>query len=166
MIRRLIEKHQGNAILAAILASIVSICVGVGSVALTFYYNTQTQDRQVKLEQVSKFDGSSAELITAAGAFINAINENKDIDSARLKISQVLAAQIDSSENLKKFYGNDVRRLAKDYQSAISELNQVGQRTNTVTEMRPWTESLGRVLDTKAALSEQLYGVLGSQRRS
>ena len=159
-----IKRHEANAVLAALITSVLALFSGVGSAWLTYHYNTQSQDRQARLEQVSKFDGANGELIAAAGAFINAINDNKDLEPARRQLSSVLANQIYSVENLQKFFNGNVGKLAREYQQAVSELNQVAQKTNTVTEMRPWTEGFGRVLDTKSALSRELYVALGTKR--
>lgn len=166
MIRDYIERNQSNAVIAAVITAVLALVGSLGQVYLTYYYNTQSQDRQIKIEQISKFDGSSAELISAAGTFINAVNDKKDLEDARKQLSAVLATQIFTTQNLQNFYGNDIGKLIRDYQTAISELNQISQKTGSVTEMRPWTESFGRVLDTRANLSNQLHTTLGSRRAS
>lgn len=166
MLDAFIQKHQSNAILAAVLASALALGGTVVGNILTYYYNVQTQDRQVRLEQISKFDTSSADLVTAAGAFINAINDNKDLDAARKQVSSVVATQIYTSEDLRRTYGDDVARIIKDYQAALTDLNKTSGRTASATEMRVWSETFGRVLDTKAELSEQIHGNIGSRRRS
>jgi hypothetical protein len=166
MFNEFIQKHQSNAILAALVASVLALGGTVLSNYLTYYYNVQSQDRQVKLEKVSRFDASSAELIAAAGVFINAINDSKDLEAARKQLSSVVASQIYNSQDLGAVYGNDVGGTIREYQTALTELNQTSQKTSSATEMRAWSETFGRVLDTKAVLSEQLYGALGSGRRS
>lgn len=167
MLNEFIQRHQSNVITAAILGSVLSLIVAVVSAGLTYHYSNQSQDRQARLEQAAKFDSSSGDLIAAAGAFINAINNNnKDLDAARRQISSVVATQIYTSEDLRRAYGQDVDQGVKQYQSALTELNQTASQTSSVTEMRAWSETFGRVLDSKAQLSDEIYDSLGSKRRS
>ena len=122
---------------------------------LTYSYGKAAQDRQVRLEQISKFDATSMQIIEAAGAFIVAINNEHDLGPSRAKLSAALATQIHDSRSLENtFEGAD--RIVREYQDAIAELNQIAQKTASANDMRPWTESFGRVLDYKAALSNRL----------
>jgi hypothetical protein len=163
-----IEKHRDNAIIAALVVSVLALAGTVLSCYLTYYYNSQSQDRQAKLEQISKFDASSTELVAAAGAFINAINQNdgKELEAVRRKLSQVIASQIYGSQDFTKAYGGDLDDVVRRYQAALAELNNTARGTSSVTDMRPWSESFGRVLDTKATLSDRLYSAMGSRARS
>jgi hypothetical protein len=156
-----LEKHSQNAILAAVLTSILAIVTSLGSVFFTYYFTTASQDRQLKIEQVSKFDGTSAQLIDAAGLFIDAINAKQDLATARLKVRTVVATQIQDTETLRKIFDGKIEALINDYQSALEEFNQVAEKTASVTEMRPWAESFGRVLDTKSTLSHGLSNAIG-----
>jgi len=167
MLNEFIEKHESNAILAALIASVLALLGTVCSNYLTYYYNNQSQDRQVKLEQISKFDASSVQLVAAAGAFINAINSNNnDLEVARKQLSFVIASQIYTSEDLTRAYGPGVGPVVKEYEAALSDLNQTAQKTSSVTEMRAWSETFGRALDAKAVLTNQLYTAVGSRNRS
>ena len=156
-----LRKHRDSALVAAILTSIFSV-VGSG---VSAYYSYQaskiTQDRQTRLEQLSKFDASSSQIIETSSAFITAINENKDVEAARQKLGAVLATQIYEVDNITKFYDGKVSKIAKEYQDALIEMNQVAKKTTSVTEMRIWTESFGRVLDVKSVLSKEPYLALG-----
>jgi hypothetical protein len=159
-----IREKSENVSVAAIITSALSAVASIVCVYLTYQYATSTQDRQVRLEQVSKFDTNSSQLIEAGGQFIAAINDNKDLSGAKVKMRTVVASQIHDSENLRKFFDGPVSQLVSDYQSAISELNDVAQKTSNPTEMRPWTESFGRALDAKASLSTQLYSTIGKTK--
>lgn len=167
MLNEFIKKHESNAILAALIASVLALA-GTGlSNYLTFYYNGQSQDRQVKLEQISKFDASSVQLVAAAGSFINAINNNnKGLEEAKRQLSSVIASQIYTSEDFARAYGSGVSPIVKEYQAALTDLNRTAQKTSSVTEMRAWSETFGRVLDSKAQLSDGLYAAVGSHRPS
>jgi hypothetical protein len=156
-----LERHSQNALLGTMIASVLALIGSIVSVFVTIHYGNVIQDRQIRLEQVSKFDQSSIQIIEAGGSFISAINDNKSLAPAKDKLSAVLAAQINETDNITKFFGQRAKRKAEQYQSALEELNQVAQKTSGVTEMRPWAESFGRALDAKSILSQELYGQLG-----
>jgi hypothetical protein len=159
------KENSQNALVAAVLTSIISAFASGWSVYQTYYYATATQDRQVRLEQISKFDNNSSQLIDAGGQFVEAINSsNKDLAGAKVKMRTVVASQLHDSENLRKFFDGRVSKLVTEYQAAISELNDSAQKTSSVIEMRPWTESFGRALDAKATLSGQLYTSVGKSK--
>jgi hypothetical protein len=161
-----IARHSQNAILASLIASVLALAGSVGSAVLTYQYTRASQDRQIRLDQLTRFDASSSQILEAAGAFISAINENKDLPVARQRLSAVLATQMHDADSIKLLYGSHVDRLINEYQAAVSELNQAAQKTSSVTEMRPWTESFGRVLDTKSNLIQGIYNEVGIQRRA
>jgi hypothetical protein len=156
-----IEKHSQNAIMAALVASALAFAGSVASVVMTYHYGTVSQDRQAKIEQISKFDAAGSQLVEAAGLFINSINAQQDLGPAKLKVRTVVANQIQETEILRNLFGNDLKTTIDEYQSALSEFNQTASRTNDVTAMRPWAESFGRVLDTKSSLSKALSKRLG-----
>jgi hypothetical protein len=159
------KENAQNALIASVIASVISAASAVGCVYMTYYYSTATQDRQVKLEQISKFDGNSSQLIDAGGQFVAAINSNnKDLSGAKVKMRTVVASQLHDSENLRKFFDGRINKLVTDYQTAISDLNDVAQKTSSATEMRLWVESFGRALDAKASLSTQLYTSVGKSK--
>jgi hypothetical protein len=79
----------------------------------------------------------------------------------KLKVRTVVANQIQDAENLRKLFDGRIDKVASEYQSALLEFNQVAEKTDSVTNMRPWVESFGRVLDLKAALSKQLSISMG-----
>jgi hypothetical protein len=161
-----IKEHSQNAILGALIASALALVGSVVSVYMTYHYAIVAQDRQVRLEQLSKFDASSSQIVEAAGSFINAINDNKDLLSAKQKLSAILATQIHDTEGFRILYGKKIDTLVGNYQTAIIELNQAAQKTLSVTEMRPWTESFGRVLDAKTNLIRGLYSEAGVRKRA
>ena len=162
---RYFKENAQNALIASVVASVISAASALGCVYMTYYYSTATQDRQVRLEQISKFDGNSAQLIDAGGQFVAAINSNnKDLNGAKVKMRTVVASQLHDSENLRKFFDGGINKLVTDYQAAISDLNDVAQKTASPMEMRPWAESFGRALDAKAILSTQLYSSIGRPR--
>jgi hypothetical protein len=164
---RYFKENAQNALIASVAASIISAASALGCVYVTFQYSTAIQDRQVRLEQISKFDSNSAQLIDAGGEFIAAINtSNKDMSGVRVKMRTVVASQLHDSENLRKFFDGRVNKLVTDYQSAISDLNNVAQNASGPMDMRLWAESFGRALDAKAMLSAQLYMSIGSGKKS
>lgn len=150
---RFLERHASNAILAAILTSVLAFAGSIVSVYLSYHFATVAQDRQARIEQITKFDAASAQLIEAAGSFINAINGKQDLEPSRLKVRTAVANQISQTEVLRNLFDGDISKIVGEYQDALSEFNKVAEKTETVTEMRPWAESFGRVLDLKAALS-------------
>ena len=102
---RYFKENAQNALIASVAASIISAASALGCVYVTFQYSTAIQDRQVRLEQISKFDSNSAQLIDAGGEFIAAINtSNKDMSGVRVKMRTVVASQLHDSENLRKFF--------------------------------------------------------------
>ena len=157
------EKHAQNALIGAIITSILALLTGIVSIWLTVHFNDLAQVRQLRLEQITKFDQSGQQIVEAASAFIVAINDkdSKALGSARLKLNAVLARQAHDTENIARFFDQQAKK-AKDYQSALEELSQIAQRTNDVTEMRLWAETFGRVLDSKSNLSRELYTQLGA----
>ncbi len=160
-----LKDNAQNALVAAVITSIISAGASGWSVYMTYYYSTATQDRQVRLEQISKFDTNSSQLIDAGGQFVAAINSNnKDLNGAKVKMRTVVASQLHDSENLRKFFDVRINKLVTDYQTALSDLNDVAQKTSSPIEMRPWSESFGRALDAKATLSTQLYTSIGKGR--
>jgi hypothetical protein len=159
--RSFLQRHSQDAILAAVLSCALGAAISLVSAYVSYHYTQVGQDRQARLEQVSKFDAASVQIIDAGGSFILVINESKDPVAARQKLRAVIADQIHETESFRKFYGKNVGARIEEYQSALAELNQVAQRTASVTDMRPWAESFGRVLDAKSALSESLYTALG-----
>ena len=157
------KENAQNALIASVVASVISALSALGCVLVTFHYSTAIQDRQVRLEQISKFDSNNAQLIDAGGDFIAAINASaKDMNGVRVKMRTIVASQLHDSENLRKFFDGRVNKLVTEYQSAISDLNNVAQNTSAPTDMRLWSESFGRALDAKATLSTQLYMDVGS----
>ncbi len=158
------EKHAQNALIGAIITSILALLTGIVSIWLTVHFNDLAQVRQLRLEQITKFDQSGQQIVEAASAFIVAINDkdSKALGSARLKLNAVLAGQAHDTENIARFFDQQAKKKAKDYQSALEELSQIAQRTNDVTEMRLWAETFGRVLDSKSNLSRELYTQLGA----
>ena len=160
-----LKDNSQNALIAAVVTSLISAGATGWSVYMTYSYSTATQDRQVKLEQISKFDGNSSQLIDAGGQFVAAINSNnKDLSAVKVKMRTVVASQLHDSENLRKFFDGRINKLVTDYQTAISDLNDVAQKTSSPMEMRPWVESFGRALDAKASLSTQLYTSIGKSK--
>jgi hypothetical protein len=157
-----LKDNAQNALIAAIVTALISAATTGWSVYMTFYYATAAQDRQVRLEQISKFDTNSSQLIDAGGQFVAAINaENDDLNGAKMKLRTVVASQLHDSENLRKFFDGHIDALVNEYQSALSDLNDIAQKTSSPVEMRPWAESFGRALDAKASLSSQLYTSVG-----
>jgi hypothetical protein len=163
MTETFLQKHSQNVMLATIIASAFSVIVTLGNAGFTIYATSASQDRQVRIEQLSKFDSASQALLEAAGVFITAVNTNnvKDIDAARLKVRTVVATQIQDTEVLKKTFNGKVASLVDGYQGALAEFNRNAQQTASVTDMRPWAESFGRVLDSRTALSQALSVSLG-----
>ncbi len=154
---------SNNALATALITSFVALFTSVTSLYISYHFNVQSQDRQMKLEQVGKFDSSTAELIAAAGGFVSAINDNKNINEARLQLSNVIATQIHQAESIGRFHDREIRNLVVEYQDVSNELNQVAQKTSKVTDMRPWTETFGRMLDVKAKLAAEVHTSLGTQ---
>ena len=150
--------------MAAILTSVLSL----GGSGLSVYFSYHAQDRQVRIEQVSKFDAASNNLLEAAGVFIAAINAGKqqDIDAARIKVRTVVAGQIQDTEIFRNTFDGGVTSLINQYQTALGQFSQVAENTKSVIEMRPWVESFGRVLDSRRALSVALSRELGFRARS
>jgi hypothetical protein len=148
---------QKHGILTAMLTSILSLA-GTG---YSVFQTSNFQERQVAIEQISKFDAANSPLVDAAGAFIAAVNASKDVSDARLKIRTVVAGQVQDIQTLRKTFDRDVLRLVDEYQQALLEFVRIADRTSTVTEMRPWAESFGRVLDTRTALSNGMATSLG-----
>jgi hypothetical protein len=156
------EKHSQNAIAAALVTSILAAIIGIASIFLTVHYNKITQDRQARLEQVAKFDQSTQQIIDAAQAFISALDDNnKGLDPAKLRLRTVIASEINETENIARFFDKDVKLRAQKYQDSLDEFNDMAQKTSSVTDFRPWSESFGRVLDNKAVLSGKIYTTLG-----
>jgi uncharacterized membrane-anchored protein YhcB (DUF1043 family) len=161
------ERHSQNAIAAALLASVIAVVIGVASLYLTVHYNKVSQDRQARLEQVAKFDQSTQQIIDAAQSFVSSINDNnKGLDPAKVKLRTVIASEINETDNITRFLDKSARDRGEQYQTALQELNDVAQKTSGITDMRPWAESFGRVLDNKALLSRELYTELGIDTQS
>jgi hypothetical protein len=156
-----LKRHEQNALLAALIGAAAAILIGIVSIVLTVYFNNETQDRQLRLEQVSKFDASSQQVIDAGASFIAAINNNRGLAPAREKLSAVVAAQIHETDKITKFFDDRVQQRAGRYENALSELNEVAQRTSSAADMRTWTETFGRVLDANSTLSRALYYNMG-----
>jgi hypothetical protein len=163
MMTQFLEKHSQNAIIASLFAGAFSVLVSGFSIYLTVHYNSVSQERQARFEQITKFDQSTQAVIDAGGAFIAAINSDdlKALAAARSKLTTALATQMRETDDITKFFDKKAQRRASQYQSALEELNRVAQKTGGVTEMRPWVESFGHVLDTKSMLSHELYSQLG-----
>ena len=99
-------KHAQNALIGALITSVLALLTGVGSIWLTVHYNDLAQVRQLRLEQITKFDQSGQQIVEAAGAFIAAINEkdSKALAPAKLKLNAILAAQAHDTENIVRFF--------------------------------------------------------------
>jgi hypothetical protein len=161
-----LKDHSQNMIIAAVVTSVLAAIVSIGSAVVSYELGKMSQDRQAKIEQVSKFESSNGQIIAAGGQFIAAINSNKELDSAKLKLSTVVATQIHESESLRGIFDSKVNASVTDYQTALLELNSVAQKTTSSVEMRLWAESFGRALDAKSNLSQQLNNAVGIQSNS
>jgi hypothetical protein len=156
-----LERHSQNALIGSMIASAIALISSVISMCVTVHYTNTAQVRQMRLEQISKFDSSGEKVVEAGGSFIAAVNDHKQLDPAKTNLSAVLATQIQETDNISKFFDGNVRKSAEQYEEALMELNQVAQKTSAITEMRPWAESFGRALDAKLRLSQELYTALG-----
>jgi hypothetical protein len=150
-----------DAILAALLTGLIAIAAAAFSGYLSYHYGTVSQDRQVRLDQIAKFDSASSQLIEAAGSFVTAINGHQDLDPSRLKVRIAVANELQQADGLRRIFGGGIDKLVTDYQGALTEFNQVADKTRSVTDMRPWAESFGRVLDVKSDLSKELSVSMG-----
>jgi len=123
------EKHAQNALIGAIITSILALLTGIVSIWLTVHFNDLAQVRQLRLEQITKFDQSGQQIVEAASAFIVAINDkdSKALGSARLKLNAVLAGQAHDTENIARFFDQQAKKKAKDYQSALEELSPTNE---------------------------------------
>jgi hypothetical protein len=158
-LQKFISDHSQNAILAAIVASIIAL-VGSGiSSYYTITYGIASQEKQVKLEALAKFDQSSGKIVQIGGGFISAINDSQDLSKPRSEIRAFAATQIDEAENLRRFFPS-TPDLTK-YQTAVSDFSTVAEKTSRPTEMKQWAESFDKVMVSKSMLSKDLYKQLG-----
>jgi hypothetical protein len=166
--RDFIKRHEANALLAALVASVFSIIVGSGSVYYTYISSIKTQDRQAKLEALANFEQDSSKVVDAVGEFILVINSSKDAPETQKKLYEtrktimlLTAKQIGQAQGLQRFFVSN--RELDAYVEYLEEFNRTAQDTNGPTEMRPLVEGFGRINDTKTIISRELYSKLGIQ---
>lgn len=66
-IKAFIERHSGNALIAALLGSAVSIVISLVSTYMTYNFSIKSQNKQVKYEALAKFEQSRAAIIEVGG---------------------------------------------------------------------------------------------------
>jgi hypothetical protein len=123
--------------------AIASILVSVPSAWLSYHYSTVSQDRQLKIEQIFKFESSSAQIVEAVGDFVAALNARSDLAEAKKRIAASTTNEIDASEHLHSLFPkvNDIEK----YMDALAEFNKVSQSTSSAMDIKPWMESLDKM---------------------
>lgn len=154
-----LKRHEANAVVAAVLGSGVSIVISVISTYLTYSFSVDAQSKQVKYEALAKFSQSGSTIIQVGSDFIWAINSKQDLAGPKEKIKILAADQINETEDLRKFFREDGDLRA--YQDALNKFNDVAANVSDLTQMKDWAESFGAVMDTRSALTKELYGKLG-----
>ncbi|HEX4055943.1 MAG TPA: hypothetical protein VHX86_16895 [Tepidisphaeraceae bacterium] len=161
----LLERHKDNALVASIIGNVIMVVATIFCVYLTYHYGSATQDRQVRLDQLARFQASTDAITNVSGQFIAAINDKKNLAPVKVQFNAVLGSQLVQVQELSRLFSNDAEPV-KEYEDAIEQLSDAVERTSSVTEMSPWAHSFGRVLDAKTNLSSRLFERLGVKSRS
>lgn len=164
MLLNFLTRNSQNASIAATVGSLLALVGSVVSAIVSYHYSIVTQTRQAQLEQLSKFEASTSQIIEAGGQFIDAINTKRDLAPIRVKFSAVLASQLSEVQGVARVFEISSNKPLKTYEDALIDLNQTLRRTSGPDEMRPWAESFGRTLDSKSELSKVLYELIGVKR--
>jgi hypothetical protein len=154
-VNKFAQHPAGAAVLGGLPAAIVSIIC----VIITIVNNSSSQNRQVELDLVAKFDQSSNQIVNAGSMFLSAINNSKNLDESKKFIATLSGTQIIETESLKHAFG-DVAEI-DSYQNAVKEFQTVASSTRSAEDIKVWAESFGKVVDAKISLTNKLYNKLG-----
>jgi hypothetical protein len=151
-----IVKHRDSALVAAVITGVLSTIISIGTAVFSYETSIMVQKHQIKVDALNKFDESGASVVTAAGEFISAINDAKNLDAPKKQIRDLAAKRIlDASLLLKVFPGDhDIT----EYEDAIGRFDEIAQRTNGPTEMKDWVEALDEVIVKQSDLVRKLLG--------
>lgn len=153
-----INRMAQSPLYAPIVSGVVSLLISVPSAYLSYHYATVTQDRQIKLEQVFKFDASASQIVEATSDFIAALNTHRDLANSKEKIRNSTTKEILDSEQLRPLF--PVTALLNDYVQALREFNKISQTTATPSDIRLWTESFDKVIASRDKLSQNLKNAI------
>ena len=146
---------------AAVVASIVPTLASIICVYLTYSYGSMSQNRQAQLETIARFDQSSNHIVDVGSRFLSALNEHKDkeLSESRSAISALAGKQLLETGTLKKLFNDDA--AISEYEDAVQDFSATAQHTKSALDIKPWAESFGRVVDSRAKMTKNLYRRVG-----
>jgi hypothetical protein len=145
-----IRNNQSNAVLSAVIASVLAVLISFGSVTATYFMNNAQQTRQTHLEEVVKFNQATDRVFLAGGEFVNAVNNAKNVEEAKEKIQSETANVILEAERLKSFFHDQA--ALESYLSSVQEFDRVAQSTSGASDIGAWVASFDKMIDARRRL--------------
>lgn len=149
-----IKTAVDHAPIAALVVSIASAAISVYAVHQGNVNSINLQNRQASIDAIGGFDSSGHDIVVAAGSFITAINQAKDLSGPKEKIREVTAQRILATTNLIQRYPS--KTILVDYEDALQSFNKVAQKTNSADEMDEWVKTFDKVINTQNEVSKDL----------
>jgi hypothetical protein len=145
--------------IAGIVGGLPATIVAVVCVFLTYNNTVASQNRQIQIDLIARFDQSSNQIVDAGTMFLSAITENKDLGPAKKVIASLAGRQLLETQDLLRAFGDEKKVLT--YQDALKEFNTIADGTQSAADIKGWAESFGHVIDAKIALTDSLYKKIG-----
>ncbi|WP_156375670.1 hypothetical protein [Methylobacterium sp. Leaf125] len=145
-------RHIQSALAVALVGSLIATGTSLYTAYVTFQYQSASQDRQIMVDRVNKFDSSGSEIVEAISTFLKALNARQELSDSKEKFRSVLSQQVQEAESLNTFLGGVQRKRITDYQSAVINFNKQVQSFSNQDDIGNWVENVGRLLDTRRNL--------------
>lgn len=122
-----------------------------------YWKDRQAQGRQQIEEAITSFELGALDIQGFAGTYVTSILDNmKDVDDKRTQLSQIIARQHGAIDLAERLFDAQTASSAVEYQSALSELQEILPEVRQILDMGPFWEANVRVLLARDKFLDEL----------
>lgn len=119
-----------------------------------------SQDRQMRLEQVTSFSAAADEFLTLGVQIVPRLNVRQPLDEAKLAIVNASGRQAVNVQGLIDAFGPSLKPEAFGYQSALNEFVKTTNALQSPGQIKDWVTAYDGVLVAQHALKSRMYVML------
>jgi len=143
-----------GAVAAAAVGAPISYWVAMSTIA-------PSQDRQMRLEQVTEFSASADQFLSLGTQIVPRLNVGGDLSGAKVAIADASGQQSVTAEGLLSVFGPKVSVQAASYQAALANFVTTTNDLQGPEQIRDWAEAFDGVVTAQREFKMSMNSELG-----
>lgn len=149
--------NAAAAVIGAVASAVVSLPVSYWVAVTT---SAPNQDRQMRLEQATKFASGAGDFLNLGLQIVPRLNSQAPLDQTKIAIADESGKQAINAQALIEVFGPSLKTEASDYQTALNQFVRTTNRLKAADQIKEWATAYDGVVTTQNALTKRMYTIL------